>query len=485
MAFLALMRKVITNKVVIYMVTRYIIYFITFLSSMIIAVRMGPYYLGIWGFVLLLIRYFHIIDFGVGNSMTVLLVQNKEDEIARADYEMSAMFILSGISIGVVLVALYYYLFGIPLFEKYELGYLFYFVCIVAILQYFNDYFLKIYRVKGKMFEFTFYQSIIQILVFVAVFITRGEKLVYLLMGVYVISHLMSLFLFLRGKKVALDGKFSRTRSKEIVNKGTYLFIYNFCFYMIIISTKTIIGAYYSVEEFGYFTFAYTLAHAAILLLTAFSTLITPKLLDKFNSPNNDVIESAIRMLRINYVFLSHGLMYAAMLCFPILLYFLPNYAGTLKVINLTSLASILYANSFGYMSFLIVRNREKVIARNSFICLCINIIIAFVLVKIMHISYDYVVLATLISYFFYAYFSVSCGIKELSQRANFFVVIKDTFPLGILIPFLIATGVTIINNSYLMFLPLFIFIIMNIREIKEIYGSFKRILYNPNVIDI
>ncbi len=51
----------------------------------------------------------------------------------------------------------------------------------IAILQYFNDYFLKVYRVKGKMFEFAFYQTIIPVLVFtIFIFCERSVWFGYL-----------------------------------------------------------------------------------------------------------------------------------------------------------------------------------------------------------------------------------------------------------------------------------------------------------------
>lgn len=479
------LKTILSNKVVFYMVTRYMVYFITFLSSMIIAAKMGPYYLGVWGIITLLIRYFHIIDLGLGNSITVLLVQNKNDQEAKADYEMASLAVLGLMSLIVLLIGGYYCLFGISIFDKYQLGGIFYFVCIIAILQYFNDYLLKVYRVKGKIFEFTFYQTVIQVLTFVAVFFAHGEKLIYLLVGVYLFSHLISLVLYIRGKGVSFKGRFSWLKVGEVLSKGMYLFVYNFCFYMIIISTKTIIGACYTVEEFGYFTFAYTLAHAAILLLTAFSSLIAPKLLDKFNSQDGHTIDATIRMIRVNYVYLSHGLMYVAMTFFPILIYFIPKYAGTLEVINLTSLATILYANSFGYMSFLMVRNKERIIALNSFSCMVVNVCISLLLVKFFHVGYTYVILATLLSYFLFAWLSVYYGKKELLSKVNFKDILKEVFPVGILLPFMAAVIVTIINCNYLMSTPLFIYLLINRKEIKEILLSFKRVLYNPKVIDI
>ena len=467
------------------MVTRYLVYFITFLSSMIIAAKMGPYYLGVWGIITLLIRYFHIIDLGIGNSITVLLVQNKDNQEVKDDYEMASLTILGIMSLVVLMIGGYYCIFGFPVFNKYQLGGIFYFVCIIAILQYFNDYFSKIYRVKGKIFEFTFYQTVIQVLTFIAVFFTGEKNLVYLLVGVYLFSHLISLFLYVRGKGISFKGRLSWFKVRGILGKGIYLFVYNFCFYMIIISTKTIIGACYTVEEFGYFTFAYTLAHAAILLLTAFSSLIAPKLLDRFNSQDGRIIDSTIRMIRINYVYLSHGLMYVAMTFFPILIYFIPKYASTLEVINLTSLATILYANSFGYMSFLMVRNREKIIALNSFFCMVVNVCVSLFMVKVLHVDYSYVILATLLSYFLYAWLSVYFGKKELLSDVSFEAVLKEVFPIGILLPFMGAVIVTIINCVYLMFLPLFVYILINRTEIREILFLFKKILYNPKVIDV
>ena len=485
MKIVCLLERMLRNKVVSYMLTRYLVYFISFLSSLLIAGKLGPYYFGIWGFVLLLINYFHIIDFGIGNSMTVLLVQNKENPQRQRNYEMASMFILGWISLFVVCIAVYYGCFGISFFEKYHLGNLFYLVCGIAILQYFNDYFLKVYRVKGKMFEFAFYQTIIPVLVLLFLFFAREERLVWLLTFAYLIGHVLSMFFYLKGGGISYRGKCTFKDCGLILNKGFYLFVYNFCFYMIIVSTKTIIGIYYTVEEFGYFTFSYTLAHAALLLLTAFSSLITPKLIDKFHSNDYVQIHATVRLLRVNYVYLSHGLMYIAMIGFPILLYVLPKYAGALRTINLTALATILYANSFGYSSLLMAKNKEKVIARNSLISLILNVILAFVLIKIFHVGYEYVILATLVTYFLYAYLTVYSGKRMLQQSINFFSVMKECFPTGVLVPFLGAIVVTMINVDYLMGVPFLLFLIIDRKEVEEIYLSFKRILFNPNVIDI
>lgn len=482
---LAFIKKIVSNKVVWYIFSRYFVYFISFLASMIMAAKLGPYYLGIWGFATLLLRYFQIVDLGLGSSTTVFLVKNKGNAIEQAKYEKAALFILLMMFLGVIIVGLYYYLFGISIFDKYHLENLFYVICLIAIFQYFNYYALCVSRVKGKIFEFTFNQSIGQILTFIGVFLASGEKLLYILFISCFIGQLLSTLVYLTKKSIDFSGKLEFARSKKILNKGVFLFIYNFCFYMILMSTKTIVSRYYSIEEFGYFTFSCTLANAAMLLLSAFSSLITPKLLDKFNTNNATLITSTVRTIRINYVYFSHGIMYIALACFPVLLLFLPKYQDTFIAINLTSLATLLYSNSFGYISFLTIKNKEKTIALISSISFIVNVILAFVLARVFYVSYEYVIISTLISYFLFTCLIVYRGKKLLGVKQTFKNLLEDVFPVKLLIPYVAASIVTFLNNGLLMLIPLFLFIILNLKEICEIYNSFRKILVNPSVVDM
>ena len=164
-------KKIMGNKVAIYLFTRYVVYFITFITYMIMASHLGPYYMGIWGSIVLLLRYFQIFDFGIANSMTVLLVQNKKDRKMCDDLEMSAMVLMGVISLLVIGIGFYYKFVGFPFLDKFGLDNRFYFVCLIAIFQYLNDYFFRVNRVKGYMFEFTFYQTFIHVILLVVVFL--------------------------------------------------------------------------------------------------------------------------------------------------------------------------------------------------------------------------------------------------------------------------------------------------------------------------
>ena len=137
-------KKIVTNKVVLYLVTRYMTYAIQFITSIWIAVKLGPFYLGIWGVVLLLINYFKLINFGISNSLTVLLVQHKENREQVSDYVKTALGLLAVLGFCIILFGIYYHLFGISYIDKYRLGNLLYVICFIAILEHINNLFMVI-----------------------------------------------------------------------------------------------------------------------------------------------------------------------------------------------------------------------------------------------------------------------------------------------------------------------------------------------------
>ena len=76
-------QTVAKNKVVLFLFSRYATYFIHFINSLFIAVYLGPYYLGIWGFISLIIQYVNQINFGIAHSVTAIISVHKKKDIMR------------------------------------------------------------------------------------------------------------------------------------------------------------------------------------------------------------------------------------------------------------------------------------------------------------------------------------------------------------------------------------------------------------------
>jgi O-antigen/teichoic acid export membrane protein len=480
-----LLKSVGTNKILMYMLTRYITYGLSFFVTMYIATKMEPYYYGVWGYLLLVLNYLNLITFGIPQATHVLFIQNKGYQTASANYEKSGLFLTSCLSFGCAFVALYYYLGGFSTAYKYSVGWLFYLICICGALNYVNLFYSKIYRSRNYIFEVAFQQTSVVVLMFIAMFLSREKNLLYWLAGCYLVAYLASSLLFLLGRGADFSGSVEKKCIKKILNKGIFLFMYNSGFYFIIVSTKTMVSMMSTVEQFGYFSFAYLLGNAVFLMLQAFSFLVFSKLIDRYRSADVFLVLSTIRLVRVNFVFLFHGVMYVAMLLFPLLLTFIPKYANTLKLIYLCCLMMLLYTNSFGYSTFLMARNKEKRLAYIAVNSLILNVALGVLLINVFKVSYEYVVFCTIIAYFYYAFSCVYYGRKELNLPNNFFLVVQDCFPIPLIIPFGIAILLTLFECYVLIPIPLLSFLLLNRTIIKEIIVTGKKILLHPNLIDI
>ncbi|MFV0155371.1 oligosaccharide flippase family protein [Empedobacter falsenii] len=479
------LKKIFSNKIIWYLITRYLTYFIQFLSSIIIAVKLGPYLFGIWGFILLLLNYFRIIDFGISNASNILIVQNKENVEKVNAISWNAIYLVTGLNLLIVLFALYYKIIGIQFFDKFDIDKFFVMIIIVAMMTNYNVLLMNLYRIQNSLKELTFYQSSIPIIIFALAFILKGEILLDYLLYANVVGNIICLIVFYLGKKIPRFVSFDKKVSLSLLNKGIYLFIYNISFYLIVLSIKTLISIYYTVEEFGIFSFSHTLGNSVLLFLQALTFIVFPKIVSKLKGEDYIQIRKTINDIRKSYVTLAFGLVYLFLSISPFLLNLIPKYKEAFVTLALVNLTIVLYTNSFGYGSFLMAQNKEKLNALISFISLLINLLIAFILIKVVHVSYNYVIMATIIAYVLYTFLCVYFGKKKMGLKEGFIKDFDDCFPFRLAVPYILAIVIVVTGYKYLMVIPFIIFVLLNIKPISEIMDKIKLLILKPNVIDL
>lgn len=478
--------KIFKNKVFFYISTRYFTYAIQFLFTFFVAYKLGPYNFGIWSFILLIMNYFSLLNFGISNSINILLVQNKSNDIKNNNLIKTSLILTSGVCVLIILFTLYYYLFDIPYFNKYSLINFFYLIAIIAIITHFNNLFITIFRVKNDVFKIAFYQSIIPILCFITFFIGNKDNLIMYLLIAYLIGNILSILLFFIDKRISYKGEFSMHTSSEILNKGLYLFIYNTAFYFVMISTKTIISYYYKVEEYGFFSFTYTLSNSILLLLNAFTFIIFPKLIDKLSSRDNKKVQNSINFIRDSYITLAHFLMYCIIAGYPVILLILPKYTETNTLFHLMALTMLMTVNVFGYSTYLMAQNKEKLLGKLALFALLINIGSLMLVTTIFRFSYDKVILSTLFSYFIYAILLTLFANKNLFEEVSIKSILINLMPLKLLIPFIFSFIIAIFEiNNWINLLCLGLFIKLNFKELNNVIKTFKKVLNKPNIINI
>ena len=478
-------KKVIKNKVLHYVLSRYATYFIQFINSIFIAVYLGPYYLGIWGFITLIIQYLNQINLGIAHSVNAIIAIHKNKEWYVQKVIGTSITMLVGLSFLAILFFTFNEWFSLNLGDKYNFSMYAPAVAAIGILGYFNTLFSGIFRVYGRVIEIAINQSAFPVLMLITIFLFKGENLLWALVGANFVAFLLSFGLYLVKTPVKLTPLFIGKLVKTIQIKGWHLFVYNTSFYLIIISTKTFVSAYYSVEEFGYFTFAFALANVVLLLLQSFSFLIYPKLLNRLASASTEKIVELLSMVRDAYITSSHLLVHLAILIFPLFLLLFPQYNQSSNAFKLIALTVVLYTNSFGYSGLLIAKNYEKKLGTLSFFALILNISIAFILVKIMNVPFSYIILATLLTYIIYLYLLGKMTRRMMKLSSGFIAVLKDVFPLRMMIPFIVSFFFVFfsMNNNYFIF-PLLLFIALNYKKLIT-NNHLKELILSPRFIDI
>ena len=252
------------------------------------------------------------------------------------------------------------------------------------------------------------------------------------------------------------------------------------------ISTRSFISGYYSVNEFGYFTFAFTLAHVVLLLLESFSFIIYPKTINRLSSGTTEMIDSLLEKIRSSYIRTSHLLIHIVIVFSPLFFWFFPQYEQSKQAFRLISLTLVLRTNSFGYSELLIAKGKEKILGYISLGTLLVNIIIVYFLIKVLGVPFTYVILATMVSNFFFVCIIGYFGRKTLCLMLCFFPILKKVFSLPFLVPYLLSLCLIIFQVSNIYFLiPIIVFIIFNYKNILGIKDVIKHIMVNSDLINI
>lgn len=476
----------LTNKILIYLASRYISYGVQFFVSLIIAAKMGPYFFGIYGFITLILNYCAVISFGIPASLNVLLVHHKTQENTCGNYIGNALLFYTIQSLLLFVLYLVLVISDIEIDNNYPIKEYYLLIAIIASLNYFNSIFINVLRIKNKVNQLSVVQSLNVLLNVIVVCIVKGENLIIALLLCNLISGIASVIVTKLCdalpplKKILIKITFL----KEILGKGMYLFFCNSCFAFILISIRSLISANYKVEEFGAFTFSFSIANSVMLLLEALMTIIFPKLVDLLSFNDNKIVENTLEKLRGTYISSAHLLIYVAMLFFPILLNFMPKYSNALTSMNLIALAVLMNTNSSGYSTLLISKNKERTSAVLSMTALIINIILGYSLISFFHVGFSYVILAALFTYIYFSFMVVVEGRKCLC-KSSMVSTFKSFFPIRLFIPYLVALIISCLQYENFIWLPLVLYMILNKRDIFMMFYTAKKLIINPDIINI
>lgn len=469
-----------------YVLSRYFVYFIQFLNSLFIAIYLGPFYLGVWGFINLTVQYFEQINFGVTQSFNAIGAIYKEDKQYVSKVFSTSLFTM----MGVAALAFSFFVLNSKLEwnigDKYNFKIYGPYVCLIAVLGYFTPLFLNLLRIYGNVLLIALSQSITPVLTFIVLHFFKEEALVLVLLKVLLLSPIITLILAYIKSPIKITFYFDYSLFTQLIEKGIYLFFYSGCFYFILLSTKSFISHKYTVEEFGLFTFSFSLGNVILLLFKSFVFLIFPKVINRLAHAENDKVLLVIENARRDYVSMAHLTGHFAILLYPLFIYFFPKYIDTVIAFNIIVLSLVVYTHCFGFQELFIAKNKDRTLGVLALISLLVNLIGLVILIYVIQVSFHYVILATMFSYVTFLILLIIYSRRLLDIETNLKSVFKMAFGIKLLTPFIISMLFSVLKlSNYYYIIPLIIYLVLNFNSLLTLKDTFKKILNKPEVIDI
>lgn len=466
------------NNILKWIFGNYLTYILSFLSSIIVAKKLGVNLYGNWAEILLYISYLTQLNFGITHSYYLSQITDvKNNPKKQLEYLVNSLFIIAILSIIFLIIFLINYYFRIintNILTSYKIFY----IVIASILALINSVISNYYRINNQINTLLSISLISPIVLIISSLLFNGTALFQILAIQVVFTPFLSLIYILRPIFDKLIIKVTYTIIREVFYKGLILFFYNSSFYFIVLILRTFYNNFSSVTEFGYFSFAMVLCNSIILFIDSTSFVIQTRLL-KENAENEISTVVMTNIEKINKVFstLATSLSFMFILIIPIFNYVVPEYANSLKLAPILLFCLSVNYLSSGSVIYLMSKNRLFYLTISSFISLlvCITLLIIFC-VNSKVIYYPFAVFVSYSVFNALTYFFVIKNAKVKFVLNDFFI---NVCRYNIYLPSILALISIVLNLNHLLIIAGILFITFNINNINYLYKISINILKN------
>jgi O-antigen/teichoic acid export membrane protein len=473
-------KRLFQSKIFGYVANKYLVYGIQFISSFFLAKYLGVYYLGLYGFIQIMLQYFSYSNLGVNYSLNLFLSVKEYSKYDKNQIWSVSLLITAAVSLALFAAAVFFYAFDIKLFEKFHLPDYIFLIVIIIVLRHIGLLYTNLYRIFGKLNKINIYTALPPIGIFISLFFFKSEGLFYAILYAQILAYAAAMLIFARKSPLKFSLEYSREIPPLILKKGFNLLLYNLSFYLMMLLSRTMVGAFYSVEILGYFTFAYSLMTAVLMLIDSLNFVFYSKILKRFSElrEKTEIIEllDKIRSLYIFGINLTGFLSFAFL---PLLSLALPEYSESLSSFKILMVAQIIINNNFGYSTLLISRGMEKKLMKIGFVSILAIFIFGMLFAAIFKMNYEFVALATIFGAVIYSVLTLREGNKMLNRPQSSKVIMSELFPLKYCISYgiILASALTDVYATYSGMLAFVIFAFLNYRELSGLKANVDKIL--------
>lgn len=453
-------------------------YGLKFVQTIFIAAQLGPYFLGLWGFYLMLIEYYQYSMLGLQYSVNVELSVLEKDDAAHRKRAGTVIFNTLAMAVGFAMAYLLGSIalkFGFPeLGSGYMLNRYVIIVMAIAMLNALATVFMNIYRSYDEFFEIGFTELTYTIVPFCAIFFFKDgqliEWLLYLMLGARVIHIAMYVARFRFPNTPLFDLGLMRT----LMVSGFGLMLFNISYNLFFMLSKAVVSASYAVETMGFFTFAFTITNAAVYGIQTLLFTIYSKLLYDFSRGGGP--EETYTLVRKNakaYNLAVSSVIFIIIGLLPALFYFFPQYSPVLPLLVMFLISRVIFTIGTMYGTLVFARKRQRDVVRYSLSLLLLSLPLMW---AVGHFGLPLVWFGvlTVVYSMGYSVIQVLGARAVLGLQHSKMVVLLQNAEGRIMLPCVGCAALSVLGFHPWLWVMSFIFMAFNLKELRD---NFKLML--------
>jgi O-antigen/teichoic acid export membrane protein len=343
---------------------RYIVYALQIAKGFALAYFLGPYFLGIYGYIMLYQQYLVYSNLGVQYALNAELSINTNSEQAlKNSIENSAFSMTIFISLVLFALSLFIYFFKIEIFPyKHSYNYVF-LLLLLACLGHFQEIFINIFRINKKLRPILYADFFIAILTVLVIPFFKGINLINAVLWTWVLSLSVAMLVYknLYKKKIRFDSSYI----KPLFNAGLPLLLFIFNYNLMGLTIRTLISIYYDTTSMGLFSFSNSLTSAIMLSFNSITWLMYPSIISKLSEYDLKGIELEEYLVGFSkkLIVIVFAIICIAIIVMPVLFIYLPKYEPIKGALIILLLNQVVFNAGFAFVSLAIGRKSYYQIA--------------------------------------------------------------------------------------------------------------------------
>jgi O-antigen/teichoic acid export membrane protein len=468
------------NKNFGWLLNNYITYILTFITSIIIAKKLGTANFGQWSTVNLIIAYITQLNFGITHSFYNIVLSKKMGKDETLLYLSNSIFLL--LILSLIWILLYFSNFY---FKFIQIEFLYkpigLFIVLSSIFALYNALLSNYFRIYNNLKILMIVPYISPLLFLLSIILINNKYLIEGLIYSLLISNFITFLLLFIKFNISIKNKIII----EILKTSFLLFLYNTSFYFLLILTRTYYSFNTTLYDFGIFSFSLTLANAFFLFLESISFLSQTKLIYIMSKvKNNELAFYLINKIRNISVVFNYSIIFCVLLISPIFFYFFPEYNNSLNLFKYLLLINLILSNSGAMLLYMMSKLFLNNLTFYSLTALLILIIISSV-ITFFKLNSIYFLLSLFCTYLLLGILITRFSLKKLGINKNIINLLYYYFPPNLLIPFIIFFLSFYTNYNTFSIFGFIVFIVMNKIYFNNIIYLFKKILTNSDYFTI